>query len=443
MSTQQNESLNSDFHSITESNINSSEFNPNEFRNNIFNMFTQQNQQIEALRSAFNSISASIPASSSNVSRSVNPSIGPIKAKVSPPSNFSGARNSNVETWLYEMQRYLQLCAVPLSEQLPYATSYLKDAALNWWISTTKSNNPILTFPQFEIALKQRFQPVCGAQTARNELKKLQQGNLSVSEYTNRFYNLVQQITDMSEVDQKETYIGGLKFQIANIVEGREPATLAAAMTQAQKVEILFENQFQRTRNNKNNIHNYSPISTYFDTAPMYPVFSSISSNSSSSTSPSSSSSSSPSVPVAMDLGNVNVDDQELIELTGEDLEQEYQQYLENGEEYEYDYTAKQQTSITQQGEKSEEQEEKLNFIKNRASREQLMTRQEFTRCIQQRLCLRCKQPGHVARFCPLPRSNRRPPYPSPSYSSNVSSRTSYNPNNFNRNYNNSQRNFH
>ena len=45
-----------------------------------------------------------------------------------------------------------------------------------------------------------------------------------------------------------------------------------------------------------------------------------------------------------------------------------------------------------------------LNFMGTRnrkpASRAQLLSREEFARCMKDKLCLRCKKPGHFARNC-------------------------------------------
>ena len=196
----------------------------------------------------------------------------------------------------------------------------------------------------------------------------------------------------MSQADQVEWYVYGLRASISREVDLRDPKTLYEAMTNAQKVESLFDNR--RTYQQSSQDYRISPSSTGF------------SSNPSSSSAASSSSSSLSSAP--MELGKVTT----AVENNDYDTAQEqieaepdsvYGQYLVEGDDFEPNY------DLWDELEKEEEQVEHLQAMQQRYQRRTAphLSTAEFTRCMNERLCLRCKKPGHIARDCPL-----RPRYP-------------------------------
>jgi hypothetical protein len=329
-------------------------------------------------------------------SQGISPFLPPnVRVKISPPSTFTGARSLNVENWLNEMKHYLTLCGVLGEEQqVAVAASYLKETASQWWQSRAQLANPPRNWSTFVSAVKDRFQPLAASRTARAQLRILRQGNLSVSDYSSKFNSLVQLISDMSQADQVELFIYGLRSTISREVDLRDPKTLYEAMTAAQKVESLFDNR--RT---------YSHSSYDSRTSPSPSSY--ISNPSSSSAASSSSSSSSASAP--MELGNVttaavenNDYDRELFsEQIEAEPDDEYERYLEEGDNFEPNYEL---WDEVEQRNKEDEHVEQLQAMQQRNQRRTApyLSPEEFTRCMNQRLCLRCKKPGHIARNCPL-----------------------------------------
>lgn len=316
----------------------------------------------------------------------------PSKVKVATPGTFTGNRTLNVDTWLFEMNQYLAVCGVTTDNQrIAVASSYLKEVALQWWLGRCRHPNiPPQDWPSFVNALKERFQPLAASRTARAELHNLRQGAMSVADYSNKFYSLIQLITDMGEADQVERFIYGLRHAISKEVDMREPKTLQDAMSAAQKIELLLDNR----RHYLNRPYPTSNYSSSYRPSPQYTT-------SSSTPSTSATASSAP-----MELGNLNapVDDgtngQEPSEHEEEtaDLEAEYQRYLEEGvDNYEPAFE-----SENVDGGDGGAESEMLQAMQQRGGRAPFLSREEFSRCMKERLCLRCKKPGHVARFCPL-----------------------------------------
>lgn len=341
---------------------------------------------------------ASIPASSSSSSSASSHPPPPIplhssslssKVKISPPSNFTGTRSVNVDAWLFEMVSYLDVCSVPDAQRLSVASSYLKDAALQWWLGQSRlpDGERPRNWVTFTAALRERFQPLAASRTARAQLRALRQGNMSVAEYSNKFYTLVNLITDMGEADQIETFTSGLRPSLAREVDLREPRTLQSAMTSAQKVELLLENRNSYASTTTTSIRPSGYVPT-----------------------PSASSTTPASTP--MELGNVNIESEEQFI---DEIQQEYEQYLIHGDEYQPSYEDWSDGNQIEENEEAKEEAEQLQAIQrgnptgNRHSAP-FLSKEEFTRCMKEGLCLRCKQPGHVARNCSLPRPPPRNP---------------------------------
>lgn len=356
----------------------------NQILNQLQSGITQHLNQALAQHVASSSSSSS--SSHSSPSIPLHPASLPSKVKISPPSNFTGTRSVNVDAWLFEMMSYLDVCAVPDAQRLNVASSYLKDAALQWWLGQNRLPAPERpnNWLTFTTALRERFQPLAASRTARAQLRALHQGKMNVAEYSNKFYTLVNLITDMGEADQIETFISGLRPDLAREVDLREPRTLQSAMTSAQKVELLLDNRNSYASNTTPGTRNSNYVPTL-----------------------TTSSTSAPSTP--MELGNMNV------ESDGYEIEQEYELYLAQGDEYESNYGTWDEGELEDQHSDEKGDAEQLNAIQNsnlsgKRHAAPFLSKEEFTRCMKNGLCLRCKQQGHVARNCPHPRPPMRTP---------------------------------
>jgi hypothetical protein len=357
----------------------------------------QQNPSIPPLNS--NPPQAPLPHVNLNPIMSSNSPPLPSSVKISSPNNFTGARTVNVESWLFEMNRYLTVCGVIVEHQkISIATSYLKDIALKWWENYSKRDQPDnpkvveVNWQAFVDAMKERFQPLAASRTARTQLRHLYQGNMSVADYSSKFYSLVQLITDMGEADQVDLFVSSLRSAISREVDMKDPKTLNEAMTLAQKMETLLDNRRRYTNHNNDSRISSTTYSTYRS----YP------NSNSSSSSKTFTSSSSP-----MELGKISAENSSSEQINEEELtveqENEYQRYLEQGENVELNFDI---WEDNQENYLEEEKSEQLQALQPRKSRAPNIPIEEFTRCMKNRLCLRCKKPGHVARNCPLPPSS-------------------------------------
>jgi hypothetical protein len=115
-----------------------------------------------------------------------------------------------------------------------------------------------------------------------------------------------------------------------------------------------------------------------------------------------------------MELGNLNTgslststDNQYDDCAVTEEQEDEYQRYLDEGENFEPNFNM--WDAIEEEEDKAEQLQAVQHRTRNATGRAPFLPRDEFTRCMKERLCLRCKKPGHIARNCPLLPPPHRP----------------------------------
>ncbi|MGH2639676.1 MAG: retrotransposon gag family protein [Rhabdochlamydiaceae bacterium] len=353
-------------------------------------LYEQRNSIQQEIQTALRAAAPSnLPMQPSNIVVPPNPLTKPLppSIKIAKPSLYNGntVTATLAETWIFAMEQYQTTCGATSDEQrIAVATTFLRDAALTWWIAICRTHtidSPVRTnWASFRSAFLERFQPVAATRAARFKLKDIQQGKQSVAEFSNRFQSLVQQISDMSEKDQIETYVRGLRNAIAKEVDMKDPSTLQDAMLYAARVEILLDNRQRR---------NSFPQSSFY--SPYYssprPVSTSIPSNNES---------------TPMELGNASLAAIDTAVETasdgmdGVDMDTEYERFQEMGLD---EYEPSVELNIIY--ERIDAENEQLKAIQQ-PDRAPPMSREEFSRCMRLRLCLRCKKPNHVARYCPL-----------------------------------------
>jgi hypothetical protein len=322
------------------------------------------------------------------------------KVKLCQPSTFTGNPNRSVDLWLFEMNKYLQLCDVSNEDtKIALASGYFKDSALTWWRSLCNHGAFPTTWPAFCQVVKQRFQPLAASLTARVQLYALKQGTSSVVDHTTKFQNLVQLADDMNEKDQIYLFIRSLRPAISREIDTTDFKTLHEAMTLAQRAETLLDNRrYYHTTTGVERTTTTS-TSTYPSSVSTPTVNPTLTDSSSSST--------------AMDLSNLNRQVQVVNQLEIEEKEAEYQRYVEEGDEYEPNYEVYNYEQPELEAEQLQAMQRRSNpSAKRTGAATSPLSQEEWDRCMRERLCLRCKKPNHISRDCPQRRypSHSAPP---------------------------------
>jgi Retrotransposon gag protein len=359
-------------------------------------MFTQllrdQRDTVSAaVQAALQQQAASAASQASSSSSAGIPQLQlPARVKISLPPTYHGISTTNTETWLYQIEQYLVVSGVHDDlQRIAVAVSLFRDLASQWWIHRSEVRHDAPThWALFKTAVRERFQPVAASRTARAELRSLRQGSSSIAEYQAAFYKTIQLINDMSEADQIENFMIGLRSSIAAEVDRCNPKTLQQAMIEAQKAETRFKNFKQFSSSG------YYPAATYH-ARPSYaesPTVTTPTTTTSASTAP-------------MELGNLNAtasnDEDGLVE-------REFQLFNELGDEYEPSAEWLASIQAAEDEKESENAKPELHAMQHRGPRRPpqrfapSMPKEEFARLMKAGLCLRCKKPGHIARNCPV-----------------------------------------
>src|ERR1700761_3295513 len=164
------------------------------------------------------------------------------RAKLAPPAAFEGKVNSNVLTWLLTVEAYLHGCNTPAERWPIVASTYLKGAALDWYHFWVRTNNGVATWDAFKTAICARFRPVDSNRIGRGQLMELRMRTndrgRGILQYADRFNQLVNQVTDITE-NEKFTYFNqGLTPELQRLLI---PLTHINTVDQAISMVIRYE----------------------------------------------------------------------------------------------------------------------------------------------------------------------------------------------------------
>ena len=271
-------------------------------------------------------------------------------AKPSKPIRYDGTLGTDPTVWLFQFKQYAEITGVALDQRAKLAATYLDDKAATWWmhlVSQQSNNNAdTITWQIFYDGLLTAFKPVNSKKIARNKLAVLKQTH-SVQKYNDEFRTLCRDIDDMNEAEKLDRYMRGLKGFICERVELAQPSTLNDAMSKAHTIDSI--SYYTRMGHNSNSTYNYTPAPPNRDSD-------------------------------AMDLSVVD----ENSDSTGDDT------------------LSAIANRTYRQGNNSIRSNNNRGLNRSFTPRQQL-SQQDFAYCQRNRLCLRCKEPGHIARNCNKP----------------------------------------
>lgn len=265
-------------------------------------------------------------------------------AQMAKPDKFSGGiHNSAPRAWLTQITTYLDYCGVRDFQRVAVASSYLTEAALNWF--STLSSEQKSSWSLFVQQFQSHFVPVDSAHQARATLDTIRMRD-NINIYNNLFNQCIIRIPDMHAKDQIHRYLQGLPIDLQRDLVTKEFGSLHEAMNTATRISSLRATLKPRT-----------PFVSHPQT-----VHRSI--NPSTNIPPRIASS------VPMDLSYL----QEQSELEENVPEQKY----ENGTE----------------------EQQQLHVMKRNWPKK--LSEEERRKCFAEGRCLRCRQTGHIGKNCPM-----------------------------------------
>ena len=321
--------------------------------------------QLAEANSKGNQVLAQLAAEKSRASLSRST----VKVPIIP--SFKGEVGFAVDGWLRILRKHMDFYGVQSfpddQSRIRLAVMYLEGAAMDWWDnepSTVKDS--ITSWSAFVDRLHARFRPMQAEVVARQRIASLKQTG-SVSAYANLFQKELTPITDMAPADQVFYFRQGLKPAIAQRVLEKLPKDLHTAMDLA----ILMDS------NGRAGEKLYGQRS--FNHRPH----------------------GAPTSNSDMDVSNINGEDEEFSspvfhdEESSEPVSPLYASLMQQNQQM---LAAIQKLTLTQKSHSSisalASASEKVNKTRVQISPE------EFNRCWTNRLCLKCKKSGHIAKNC-------------------------------------------
>lgn len=321
-----------------------------------------------------------------------------------PPSPFTGHTGSNADQWITEIERYFSASQSDLdSTSVVFASTYLKDAASVWFTAKFPQGGATTQWDEFKSIFLERFRPFAADRLARVNLRELRHRS-NVTGYSDAFLKCTQLIPDMHMADQIDAYINGLQRNIAVEVDRADPKTLSDAINLAQREELRQSSQGRRGQatmfySNRGR-HNLTPRVPYSAPDPNRMDLSSMLY----SRPPPSHGNVHPyenynSPPPGFHHTPAYYSNQSqpnsfpFQQSADANMQQLQQQY-----NHAYDHA---DSSMNVNAMYQRPSSAYRNSGRNNSNRAPEIPREEFDRCVKNRLCFRCKKPDHLSRNCP------------------------------------------
>ena len=134
--------------------------------------------------------------------------------KAMKPVRYAGEPDpERLDEFITFLQWHFCFCPCSENEKVLVAACYLDGAALKWWTQQYRANPrplEIRTLQAFTDRLVEQFMPKSIRFEASEKLLKIKQGNLSISQYIDRFQTLLRQAFEMSPQFQYQCFMRGL-----------------------------------------------------------------------------------------------------------------------------------------------------------------------------------------------------------------------------------------
>lgn len=212
---------------------------------NLYNELSRQKDEIATLRRE---------AAAGSAAAAATPPIRQERDLARPPNPpaFEGRPRERVDSWLFQMERYLNVCTVQEDRRVSLASLYLQGTAQIWWRSidprempeyvenpNTPTDREKISWAAFKALMLRVYQPVDQVRMARDELMQCRQSR-SVLDYASAFRDITIRIPDISAADTLYRFLWGLKPQIRAEVEMRLPEDLDEAILMAERADAVF-----------------------------------------------------------------------------------------------------------------------------------------------------------------------------------------------------------
>jgi len=164
--------------------------------------------------------------------------------KPAKPDTFDGSKANRLDAWLFQLGEYFDICGVnQASERVAYAGSMLRGSASTWWrqqrtrmVAGGIAN--IQTWEEFCAGIRAQYALVNSIKVARDALAALKQ-TTSVQAYAQRFRDITLQIPGITEAEQLDRFVRGLKPRLQKEIAIRDPTTVEEAIRMSERIDVV------------------------------------------------------------------------------------------------------------------------------------------------------------------------------------------------------------
>lgn len=158
----------------------------------------------------------------------------------------------NVRKFRHNIRKACKAAGVTDDEQiLTIASSQLRGAAAEWWYAYEAEHGSAsvdtLSSEAFFKLLEDNYLPANYDTILRQKLMALRQTS-DIHDYINKFQNIANQLSDMSEADKIFHFINGLKDMTKLHVAAQKTTTLIEAQTDAANYDLAYQNRINDRR---------------------------------------------------------------------------------------------------------------------------------------------------------------------------------------------------
>src|SRR5664279_3731301 len=131
-----------------------------------------------------------------------------------PPIFAKAVQPLDADDWLLTIENNLVVARVGANEKVLYTTHYLSGPARSWWESIKAMQPPgqAITWEEFKIKFRKAYVPAGMIKHKKDELRRLRQGAMSLSEYRNKFIELSRYAPEDTDTEEKkkERFLDGM-----------------------------------------------------------------------------------------------------------------------------------------------------------------------------------------------------------------------------------------
>lgn len=170
--------------------------------------------------------------------------------KAPKPARFAGERtpdSADVEVWVFAVSNFFNAAgATTDAERITHAVGLLEKTALQWWLGVVDQGGAQrpTTWLQFTTALIARFRPINAERAARVRLGTITQTG-SVASYAAAFQKLLMRVKDLPDAQVLLFFVNGLQPAIQRELIRWPPADLATAISDAERIASV-DSQIKR-----------------------------------------------------------------------------------------------------------------------------------------------------------------------------------------------------